>query len=332
MVKPAPFSHNPDSRTVARVLAALILPTIALAWFIWMSGLDNSLAHAVYDPASPWARALRNHGALPGGILGVLALITCMIPGLWQRYPTVYRAALAYVVALVLGAGLFNQVVLQDVFDRARPRESVLLDTAAAQTVQAQEGFRGNSMPSGHAAMGFALVTPYFVLRKRRPRTATAFLAAGAVASSVIGLSRMVLGAHFLTDVLVAGGIALVSGYLAALLAEKVKHIPVRYVLALFTVALGAVVLGNHFRLTLVHPVSAGFTRPDLPCNVVAVPNMAVASPTLSVELEGYGAPLSQLALTEGPDGVVSLQTNRGIYHSLRCTATLAMPAATTWE
>ncbi len=332
MVKPAPLAHNPDARTIARVLAALILPTMALTWFIWVSGLDNSLAHSVYEAHSPWARALRNNGALPGGILGILALILCLIPGLWRRYPTVYRTALAYVAALVFGAGLLNQVVLQDIFDRPRPRESALLDVTAAQTVQASEGFRGNSMPSGHAAMGFALMTPFFVLRRSRPRTAMAFLAAGAVYGSVVGLSRMVMGAHFFTDVLVAGGIGLVSGYLAALFAEKVRYVPVRYILALFAVAVAAVILGNHFRMTLVQPLGAGFTRADLPCNIVAVPNMAVTVPTLSVELEGYGAPLSQLALVQGENGVVRLQTSRGIYHSLACTAILATPAAPAWE
>jgi lipid A 4'-phosphatase len=312
----------------ATQIAVFAVPAVAGIWFVWASGLDNWLAHALYNPQSAWAWALREHSAKPSFILAVLALLVCLVPGVWHKKPVLYHSALALLVGAVLGAGLLNQVLLQEVFNRPRPREGVLLDLPTAHNLQNAEGFKGNSMPSGHAAMGFVLVSPFFVLRRTRPRVAYGFLVAGTAAGLVIGAARMVLGAHFATDVLVAGLVALLVAYASHVAVQRWQRLPVRVLAGLLVLVAVGVVLGNKFEMTLNHQLTPTFTRVNLPCIATTVANSAATSPVLRVDVAGYGAPVTALKLHE-KQGIISLDTTRGVYHSISCTAVLTVPQ--TW-
>ena len=57
----------------------------------------------------------------------------------------------------------------------------------------------GLCWPGGHAAAGFCLFALFFALRDRKPRLAKAALGLAFVAGSVLGLGRMMQGAHFLS-------------------------------------------------------------------------------------------------------------------------------------
>ncbi|MGN8260775.1 phosphatase PAP2 family protein [Pseudomonas sp. SMSB3] len=57
----------------------------------------------------------------------------------------------------------------------------------------------GLCWPGGHAATGFCLFGLFFMLRDRRPRLARAAFVVALVAGSVLGLGRMMQGAHFLS-------------------------------------------------------------------------------------------------------------------------------------
>jgi len=57
----------------------------------------------------------------------------------------------------------------------------------------------GLCWPGGHAATGFCLFALFFGLRDRKPRLAKAALGLAFVAGSVLGVGRMMQGAHFLS-------------------------------------------------------------------------------------------------------------------------------------
>jgi membrane-associated PAP2 superfamily phosphatase len=63
------------------------------------------------------------------------------------------------------------------------------------------------SFPSGHASMGFFLMTPAFVLRRSKRRWARAFLWLGLAAGVLLGVTRIAQGRHFPSDVLWSGGL-----------------------------------------------------------------------------------------------------------------------------
>jgi membrane-associated PAP2 superfamily phosphatase len=79
----------------------------------------------------------------------------------------------------------------------------------------------GHSFPSGHAAAGFYLIGPAFLIYRRRPRLAAALFVMGLMAGTTIGLGRIIQGRHFASDVLWSAGIvyftALGLDYLRAL-------------------------------------------------------------------------------------------------------------------
>ncbi|PZP40140.1 MAG: hypothetical protein DI585_01780 [Pseudomonas fluorescens] len=319
-------SPSPMVKTTCRQLAqqqALIWGIFGLAaLLLWLTGIDVTVAHALYIPGgTSFTGLMRESGTLPAAILALGALIAMFWPKLAQKRPTLYQTSAVLVLTLVLGCGLFNQIVVKNLADRPRPREAILTEMPSTVAI---DGFRGNSMPSGHAAIGFVLAAPFFPLRRRHPRLAYGFLAAGLTAGTVIGLSRMMLGAHYATDVLIAGAIALSTASFFTVLMERITRIRPIYLALGTVVCLLAVILGNRFsNLTLTLPLTEPFTTLNLPCTPTAIP--AEGHPTLTVQLSGYGAPLSQLKLINTND-IIKIRTSRGLYHHLTCTATLTQP------
>jgi membrane-associated phospholipid phosphatase len=109
-------------------------------------------------------------------------------------------AALAFLVVVVLGQNLIANVV-KDLVDRERPPVPHLAPSS------------GFSFPSGHTAAAAATwAAVALVLGRGRPLWAKAWLAAGAALITVaVASSRVLLGVHWLTDVI--GGAALGFGW-----------------------------------------------------------------------------------------------------------------------
>ena len=300
---------------------ALIWGTLggaALLAYIW--GVDVWLARAVYhaEPGTAWQQVawwLRQYGTWPGALAAVVGLVALLWPGLWRRRPMVYQTGAVLALTALLGAGLLNQVVVQELTDRHRPREDVL----AAEPPRSGD-FEGNSLPSGHAGIAFVLAAPWFVLRREKPKAAKAWLATGLTWGLVVGVGRMILGAHFLSDVLVAGAISLSVAAMAAAGLRRWQSIPYTIIALVAAVAAAAMVLGNHFVVNLRWdgPVPAV----NVPCELVPTTQADATQPVgVNLRLEGYGAPISNLQLYQDDQGVVRLQRG-GMFHHLRCTGT----------
>jgi undecaprenyl-diphosphatase len=130
--------------------------------------------------------------ALGSEILAVLMVVLLATLG-WQRR----WGAAAGLLLTVVGAQLLNNV-LKDLFQRTRP--------APVEGLIPAQAF---SFPSGHAmvAAAFYLFVGYLAWRLLRGRTRIVCAAILVSIALLIGLSRLYLGVHYLTDV--------VAGYLA---------------------------------------------------------------------------------------------------------------------
>ena len=169
-IKPTPAAVNVPApqgslwRGQGRVQLIIWGSLGGLSLMLWLSGLEDTLAHALYQPdiTSPWgsmAWSLRQWGAAVPGYMAGAALLLMFWPKLWQKRPLLYQSAAVLVLTAVLGAGLLNQVLVQELTDRHRPRETILIgQTAAALPAE----LNGNSFPSGHAGIAFALTSPVF--------------------------------------------------------------------------------------------------------------------------------------------------------------------------
>lgn len=211
----------------------LITLLVVVTWGIARLGVDRWVAAQFYDPllravaGSPWRGWAVPLWALiyrltpwPSLFLGLWAL-RVFLPLRKERKPQ-HRLqrlqALFLLLLLILGPGLVVNVLLKDHLSRPRPYELIEFGGhyQYGEFWQPGTGLRNGSFPSGHAAMAFCMLGPWFVYRGRQPIRARLFLAGGLSWGMVVGYVRMAQGGHFLSDVLWAGGLIYLCGSLLA--------------------------------------------------------------------------------------------------------------------
>src|SRR3954452_14580878 len=147
-----------------------------LAWFV--------------EHRTPAATVFFQAVALVGGSAGMAVLAALAAAVLLVRRRR--RAALVVIVAAAV-AELLNGG-LKDLYQRLRP--------PAATRLGPETNY---SLPSGHALVSIVvigIIAAVVVVTARRQATRVAVLAAAAVAVAAIGVCRLYLGVHWLTDVL----------------------------------------------------------------------------------------------------------------------------------
>lgn len=129
-----------------------------------------------------------------------LVLLLLLAWALFRRWgmlkPTLYLF-----VVLLIGPGLIVNEVIKAESGRARPLHTELFGGEKAFTpafVPSDQCHDNCSFVSGHAAMGFYLISLAWVFNHRR------WLQVGLLLGGVVGLGRIVQGAHFLSDVVFA--------------------------------------------------------------------------------------------------------------------------------
>ncbi|MHB8808847.1 MAG: phosphatase PAP2 family protein [Desulfobulbaceae bacterium] len=201
--------------------ALLLLGTILVG------RLDGELrlARAVYGKGGVWPgigrfpwNFLYEYAWVPAFILAGMAG-GVLFSGLFVRGPTPWkRQALFLLLLLAIGPGLLVNVTLKDHLGRARPHEVHEFGGQYAFTPIWQHGDTGknSSFPSGHAAVAFYLMAPWFVLRRRNRMQAACWLTGGLTYGCLVGTARIMQGGHFLLDVLWAGGLVYFCGEIIA--------------------------------------------------------------------------------------------------------------------
>lgn len=203
---------------------------LGLTILFWTTHLDIDMVSRFYTPGAGWALGqeppwifLYNYGVVPAWLIAISAL--CIFVGsLWaKRLLTYRRAAVFLVLVMLVGPGLMVNVVFKQNWGRPRPRDIVEFhgDREFVQPWVKSPRENGNSFASGHASMGFYLLVPYFLIRRRSKLWAAVVLGFGLAYGSIMGVARMAQGAHFPSDVLWALGCVYLSGlvifYLLAL-------------------------------------------------------------------------------------------------------------------
>lgn len=116
------------------------------------------------------------------------------------------KAALFLVLALIIGPGLVTNSVAKDHWGRARPFQ---VEEFGGDLEYSPALFMADQCPSncsffsGDGALGFTLHAPFYLVPLRwRRRTFWAGWLGGGI---LLGGNRIIMGAHFLSDVLFAG-------------------------------------------------------------------------------------------------------------------------------
>jgi undecaprenyl-diphosphatase len=153
---------------------------------------DHALNAAFQNLRYPGFTTLFDAATIAGSPLG-MALVVVVAAGvlLLRRQP----ASAGFVLAAAAGGALLN-LGLKAIFERVRPPAATAIAAA-----------RGYSFPSGHAMGSFVVLGSigYLVLRlPLRWRAKSCLLATLATAVVFVGLSRVYLGVHWISDI--AGG------------------------------------------------------------------------------------------------------------------------------
>ena len=205
-------------------LTGLVL--VAATALITLTDLDRETARLFYLQGAGFVggdrlvwRVLYRYGEWPALFLvagALLVLATGFARAGLRRYR---RACVFLLLVYLLGPGLLINGMLKTHWDRPRPVDVV--DFGGAQpfvqlSAPTFDGAEGRSFPSGHASVAFYLASPWFLLRSTNRRAARLWLGAGLAYGGLVSLTRMVQGAHFLSDVLWSWGIVHLLGLLLA--------------------------------------------------------------------------------------------------------------------
>jgi len=206
-----------------RLIPGLILGILTIIF--WVTNLDIAIESLFYSPErgwflrniNPW-NLLYHYGNIPGLMLASAGVIV-FVAGFFYRRAVKYRkAALFLCLVMVLGPGLVVNTAFKHYWGRPRPRQIQDLGGMQQYLPVWQKGIvgSGKSFPSGHASVGFYLLTPFFFLRKNRKKWAFSFLLLGITYGLFMGAARMVQGGHFPSDVVWAGGFTYLTGLVLA--------------------------------------------------------------------------------------------------------------------
>lgn len=197
----------------AAVATALLL--VAIRGGGWPASLDAPVTRTVTGARGGLLAFLAEAVTFVGSTIGLAALTAVVAAWLGWRVSR-WRAALALVLTMV-GADLLTRT-LKGWVGRPRPPVAVMVPPPATDP----------AFPSGHTTSStvffgaVALLVVLGVLPSPRPRLAVGLCAA---AVTLVGFSRVVLGYHWMTDVV--GGWVIGMGYLALvwLAADTVRRL-----------------------------------------------------------------------------------------------------------
>ena len=217
MPSPTPAAATTTPRLFWGLLAvglvAALVPTVFPELDLVAAGLFTGAQPTIASGNWWWVQGINLY--IPAIFRGMLAL--CFVGWLWATFSPRwkrYRLPLAFVVlAGIVGPGVVVNAGFKDNWARARPYQvenfggTQQFTRAAVITDQCDNNC---SFVSGHVACGFFLATLMLVHRRRQ----TAWAVVGTLSGLVIGFARMSDVAHWLSDVLWAYPITLVSSWL----------------------------------------------------------------------------------------------------------------------
>lgn len=204
------------------IYSVVLAVSVALFWLV--PSIDLFFSDLFYNPQhgfplAAWTPIVETEKQ----VRWLIAAILLVVAGgaLWLRLAgrplwRLDRNALIFLlVALVIGPGIVANTILKDHWGRARPYQVAAFGGDKQFTpapLPADQCGRNCSFVSGHAALGFSMVCFAFLFPPGRRRNA--FFGGAVGLGGLIGLGRIAVGHHFLSDVVYAGLIVIATTWL----------------------------------------------------------------------------------------------------------------------
>lgn len=141
-------------------------------------------------------------------IISIGILLVCLGIIIWtslRRIKLRLRLqAVYFLLVFVLGSGGLINAVFKEHWGRPRPIQTETLGGTQSYAPPGLlvAGSEGHSFPSGHSSVGFAFTALWFLWRHKHPRRARLALWASLLFGTLVGLTRIASGGHFLSDVI----------------------------------------------------------------------------------------------------------------------------------
>ena len=202
-------------------LFTVIILLIGLSLLIFMSNADLATARLIFNHYNQWPGLhhepwtfIYTMAPIPGLIMAIGTLILLCAGFIYSCFKKYRRQSLFIVLMLALGPGLLVNVILKDHLGRPRPQELTEFggNYQFVQPWQPGPAGKNSSFPCGHASIAFFLMAPWFMYRRSNHSLALGFLLLGLSFGLLVGMTRIMQGGHFLSDVLWAGGLVYITG------------------------------------------------------------------------------------------------------------------------
>jgi undecaprenyl-diphosphatase len=175
-------------------IGALTLTAVMVATATGVELADRPIEEWANEHASPFAIDVLETVTDLGATVPVIVLV--IVVGMWEHVRLPNRALFPFLLVAVGGQSLVTNA-LKAIADRARPDINPVAENL------------GPSFPSGHTATAAAaLAALALVLGRRRSRRVQLALVGAAVGlAAAVAATRVLLGVHFLTDVIAGLGV-----------------------------------------------------------------------------------------------------------------------------
>ncbi len=207
------------------ILALLTVPFVIWPLDLWISELFFELREGLpvwIFASNPVVVFTDEYGELFGLSVAVGALFCLIGASFYVPLRRHWRLLTFLVLSMIAGPGLMINSVAKDGVGRGRPKDLAHFhNTQYAAAYSApwviQRPNQGRSFASGHAAMGFYFIALALCCWRKKPARARTWLALGLLLGAFIGAGRILIGSHFLSDILWAAGFVYLTAYPLAL-------------------------------------------------------------------------------------------------------------------
>ncbi|MCX8093409.1 MAG: phosphatase PAP2 family protein [Candidatus Goldbacteria bacterium] len=324
----------------------------------WFSNLDILFSSFFYNRTSGWYLfnnkiivLLYKYGTYPAIIFSVFFIFVLTLQKIFKSGENLKKIAVVFLITLIFAPGVIINVLLKNYTGRPRPREIVEFNGKweYKKVLQLGQPGRGYSFPCGHCSMGFIFCSVYFVLRNKRKILANVSLWMGIIYGIIMGIGRIAQGAHFLSDVIWAGGITIItSETVYYLIFENKRNYIADFLIDRKIPVIPAIILSSVFILILFlfflmsvpfykeHKIDMKINNNILKFVFNGIGNLKINevdnSPNIFISASGFGFPRSNFywnyALNEKDlnSDIVFNTYEKGLFQELTANIDIALP------
>jgi len=197
----------PNVKRIWIASSALSVLFLLLGLVLWRQlGIDATVLfyfnpmRIAYDPIVILSQWLSSYGMAAITVIFVIYLLVSQkLKSLDAPLPVYFYTICSF------GWGAIAGSILKEIIARPRP-----VDTFGSEILVFSEGL-SPAFPSGHAAKSIALILPFILLVNNSNNLHKAIKIAIAFIAGGVCFSRIVLGAHYVSDVVAGVGVALIG-------------------------------------------------------------------------------------------------------------------------